>query len=349
MPISRRDFFRHSGEAALWTTLLAGLEAKAQEESQEPLAPGETDFASFWLQTFAPPSAPRRGESQPAPGSDVQFVHFGPKGPRYLADIALTPEDLASVSGDAMIDISPGCFRSGNAAGTSDSGFVDSAQLRFEVRQTMTLMGILPELAWVSAAAVSLVKKGAKMPSTQSLNFKTVAGENAINKIVLPGGTGSVLLNVSVANKPSPFLAALKELVTVAETVVPALGLPAISMPALIGFSAVCGKIEGHGKYLMSTKEPQDIVVTQGAWGTRRSKAVPFPPGDYLMYPFNHRAIVQPEFHDLTIEDGYLVNTKLDTSLTLAERAEQTAPGLTYVTMRVNVAPVPAAAPKTQG
>lgn len=342
MPISRRDFFRHSGETVLWTALLAGLEAGAQDETEEPLAPGETDFTEFWRQAFAPPSAPRRGEGKPAAGSEIQFVQFGPKGPRRVEEIAKTPSDLSPVAGDVMLDITPGRFRSGNSAGEGSQGeFVDTAQLRIDIRQTQAFQNILPMLAWASAAAVSLEKK-TKMPSIQGLDFKTVAGDSAISQILLPGGTGSFQLNVTVASKPSPFLKALQELVTVAESVVPVLGLPAISLPALMGFSLLCGKLEGRGRYLISTSEPQEIAVTQTAWPSHSSRALPFPPGDYLMYPFGQDALVLPEFKDLTIENGYLINGKLDPSLTATERAEKTAPGLTYVTMRVSASPIKA-------
>ncbi|HTZ89245.1 MAG TPA: hypothetical protein VMA71_02835 [Alloacidobacterium sp.] len=346
MPISRRDFFRHGGEAAVWTALLAGMQAQArgepaQDEPQEPLAPGETDLAAFWSQSFAPPSAPHRGESKPADGSEIEFVQFGPKGARRVQDIAKSPEDLSSLAGDVMLDVTPGRFRAGDPVGGSpEGGFIDAAQLRLDIHQTKSFLGVLPMLAWASAAAVSLDKKG-KPPSTQSLDFTTVAGEVAINKILLPGGTGSLQLNVFVANKPSPFLKVLQELATLAEAAIPALGLPAISVEALKGFSLVCGKLEGRGRFLISTPKPQEIAVTQNAWPARASKAMPFPPGDYLMYPIAHDNIVQPEFHDLAIESGFLVNSKLDSSLTLAERADKTAPGLTYVTIRVNVSPVP--------
>jgi hypothetical protein len=313
---------------------------------QEPLAPGETDFAEFWRQAFSPPSAPRRGEGAPAAGSEAQFVHFGPKGPQHVQDIAMTAEqDLPKLTGDVMLDITPGRYRAGASTSSAGSEVLSSAQLRLDVRQTLSFLGILPLAAWATAAAIAL-DKGGKLPSSQGLDFTTVAGQGAANKILLPGGMGSIQLNLSVANKPSPFLKVLDDLAKAAQKVVPilmpALGLPSISVVALEGFSIVCGKLEGRGKFLLSTAQPQEIVLTQDAWtgAERTAKAVAFPPGDYLMYPNAQTAILLPEFNDVSIESGYLINRKLDPKLTIDERAAQTAKGLTYVTLRVNASAV---------
>jgi hypothetical protein len=347
MPFSRREFFKQSSGVAGWIALLPSIQRSAQEQIQEPLASGETDLAEFWRQSFSPPSEVRRGESTPAPGSEVDFVHFGnkDKGPQYVQDIG--EEDLSPLKGDVVLELTPGRFRAGSAvSGNAVTDFANSAQLRIDIRQTKSFLGVLPKLAWASAAAISLDKTG-KLPSTQGLNFTTVAGEDAVTKVLLTGGSGALQLNLVVTKKPSPFLKALQELATVAEDAVPVLGLPAISIAALKGFSLVCGELEGRGKFLMSMRQPQEFAVTQDSWSARSAKATLFPPGDYLAYPTAQKIILQPEFHDLAIEGGYLINSKLDKSLSIRDRADQTAKGLTYLTMRTNLSAVsPAASEK---
>jgi hypothetical protein len=346
MTFSRREFFKQSGEAAAWIALLSSAQSIAQEPPQQPLTPaeGETDLVLYWQRFFSPPSATNerdRGPGAATPGSNVEFVQLGPKGLRHVEDIALTPEDLSPLKGDVMLDISPALFRSGNSVSGSEYQYMTSAQLRLEVQQAQSFLGLLPLLAWASVAAIFPDKAG-KLPSQQKLDFTAVAGDSATTKILLPGGAGKVALHVSIARKPPAILTVLKEVTDVAEIVMPVLGLPAISVPALGAFSALCARLEERGTFLMSSSRPQEIAVTQESWQVRPASAFPFPPGDYLMYPAAQKAILQPEFNDLTIESGYLINQKADKSLTLAERADQAVKGLTYVTMRVNVSSVSA-------
>jgi hypothetical protein len=296
----------------------------------------------YWTQFFnPPPSEAKRGQGAPAPGTNVEFLQLGPKGLRYADDIAATPDQLSSLGGDIMLDITPGQFRSGNSVSGTQPEYLNGAQLRLEIQQKKSFLGLLPILAWASVAAIKPDSSG-KLPPLQGLDFTSAVGESADSKILLPGGMGTVALNVSVAKKPSKFLAVLDELAKAAEAVMPALGLPAISKSALEGFTVVIGKLEGRGDFLMSTNPPQEIIVTQEAWSSRPAKAIAFPPGDYLMFPTTQKALLQAEFEDLTIESGYLINKKADPKLTVVERADLAAKGLTYVTMRINASAVSA-------
>lgn len=349
MPLTRRDFFKQTGGTSAWLAMLLALKARAQESGES--AEGQTDSVEYWQQFFEPPRhGVSRGADSPTAGSHVQFMHVGSAGLRYVEDIAQTPEQLSSLSGDVVLDISPGQFRSGNAVSgnASEMEFLHSAQLRFDVHQSQSFLGIVPTLAWVSLAAIFPNKAG-KLPGIQKLDFTPIDGASGANKILLPGGSGSVALHVSVQKKPSAFVTVLKELVTVGEGAMPVLGLPAISVPALRGFSSILARLEERTTFLMSTSPPAEIAVTQESWEGRSAKAIPFPPGDYVMFPSAHRALLQPEFHKLTVESGYLVNREADMSLPLAERAEQAARGLTYVTMHVNVSPVGVARSETGG
>jgi hypothetical protein len=343
MTLTRRGFLL-DGSAAVWIAALQSVPAIKQRGSQPFAHPDdETDSVAFWNQFFNPPKPAdeaNRGatpKAQPATaGSQVEYVHLGPDGLRYVQDIK--PDELANISGDVMLSVSPAQFRFGGE--TNAENFLHSAQLRFDIHQSHKFLDVLPVLAWTSLAAIFPEKSG-KLPPIQGLNFTSSTEESAVDKILLPAGMGTIAVNLSTAKKASTLYNILQAIAKDARVFTPVLGLPAISIVALEAFTALYAHIEQHTTFLMSSG-PASVVVTQDAWNSpdRPAQAMPFPPGDYLLYPKEHSVLIQPEFDKLTIENGYVVRSDGDKKIPIMERAAQAAKGVTYVTMRLSASEI---------
>jgi hypothetical protein len=350
MILSRRNLIERGTAAATWTAILHSAQALAQQvRSPAPVDAAETDSIAFWNQFFNLPrlaestnrGQPEQLQSLVAPvGSRVEYVHAGQNGLRYVQDIK--PEELSAISGDVMLSVSPGQFRFGNRPGgqVKLENYLHSAQLRLDIHQSQPFLNVLPFLAWTSLAAVFPDKSG-RLPSIQQLDFRSSAGESAVDKILLPGGMGTVAVNVSAAKRASLLYKVLQDVAKGAKVLNPVLGLPAISLSALQAFTVLYAQIEEHTTFLLSSV-PIHVAVTREAWDSvdRPAQAIPFPPGDYLLYPKGQADLIRPEFERLTIESGYLLNRDADKSLPITDRAEQAAKGLTYVTMHLRIAEV---------
>jgi hypothetical protein len=347
MALSRREMLKNVPATAAWLAAFSSARAIAQQSTAA--AEGETNSVAFWDQFFE--SKPqgdvttrglgRQSHSSPAPaGSQVEYVHLGPRGLRYVQDIA--PQELAPINGDVLLSVSPAQFRLGHHSehGGGTDEYLHSAQLRFDIHQSQGFLNVLPLLAWTSLAAVFPAKSG-RLPSIQQLNFTSPSGESAVDKVLLPGGSGKFAVNVSAAKKSSVLYTVLQDIAQGARVLNPILGLPAISIAALQAFTALYAEIEQRTTFLMSSA-PVHVAVTQDAWNSsdRPAQAVPLPPGDYLLFPKDQAEIIRPEFDKLTLENGYVVTTSADKGLPIPDRAEQAVKGLTYITMRLSVSEV---------
>lgn len=354
MLLSRREVLKSAPAAVAWMAALSSARASAQQPSQLTVAPpeGNTNSVAFWDSFFNQKPAggvtsrglKLGGESQPPvapPGSEVEYVHLGPRGLRYVQDVR--PDELAPINGDVLLSVSPAQFRLGrhSEGGDKSDEYLHSAQLRFDIHQSQGFLNVLPLLAWTSLAAIFPGKAGT-LPPIQQLNFTSPSGESAVNKVLLPAGMGKFAVNVSAAKKTSVLYTVLKDIADGARVLNPILGLPAISIAALQAFTALYAEIEQRTTFLMSSA-PVHVAVTQDSWDSpdRPAQAVPMPPGDYLLYPKKQADLIRPEFDKLTLENGYLVPSSADKSLPIPDRAEQAARGLTYITMRLSVSEVP--------
>jgi hypothetical protein len=348
MTITRRDAIIKGSAAALWTAALTNSRAPAQQRSRSAAVPSGDgiDSVAFWNQFFHPPALSEgtvrggssQGKAQPAtPGSQVEYVQLGPDGLRYVQDIK--PEELTNIGGDVMVSVSPAQFRFGSRSTGNASEYLHSAQLRFDIHQSQRFLNVLPLLAWTSLAAIFPDKSG-KLPSIQQLDFTSSEGESAVDKVLLPGGMGTIAVNLSTAKKASTLYTVLQGIAKESRVLMPVLGLPAISVIALEAFTALYAQIEQHTTFLLSSG-PTNIVVTQDAWNSadRPAQVAAFVSGDYLLYPKEQADIIRPHFGSLTIENGYVVDTDADKSLLITERADRAVAGLTYVTMRLSVSP----------
>ena len=349
MKRSRRDFLKTSSTAIAWMAGLRSAYANASQVSSSLVGnTGDTDSVAFWDQFFNPPKPSEgtvrggsRGQAKAAtPGSQIEYVHLGPSGLRYVQDIK--PEELSPLGGDVMLSVSPAQFHFGTGDSSKDRSdkFLHSAQLRFDIHQSQRFLDALPLLAWTSLAAI-FPEKGDKLPTLQKLDFITPSGDSAVDKILLPAGMGTVAVNVSTVKKASTLYTVLQDVAKAAKVLTPVLGLPAISLVALEAFTYFYAQVEQHTTFLLSSG-PASVAVTQDAWNSpdRAAQALPFPPGDYLLYPKEHAALIKPEFDKLTIENGYAVRTDADHNLPITDRAEQAAKGVTYVTMHLSVSKV---------
>jgi hypothetical protein len=148
-------------------------------------------------------------------------------------------------------------------------------------------------------------------------------------------------VNISKAAESSMFVKALNVMMNGAKMIVPMVTLPAISVPAISTFSQVMAAWEDRTRFLLNGN-PTTAVATQQALGDNglQARHICLLSGDYLMVPQRHVAELAKEMPNLQLDGGYLVHKEADTNLPLQNRAENTLPGITYATMRLNVKPV---------
>jgi hypothetical protein len=172
-----------SSAVGLWCSALQSIDTISATHAA---ASGETDSVAFWNQFFSdsrPADTTNRGpDEQPKelvapPGTQIEYVHLGPNGLRYVQDVK--SDELPNLNGDAILTVSPAQFRYGRVAGSNR--FLHSAQLRFDIHQSQQFWNVLPVLAWTSLAAIFPDKSG-KLPPIQQLNFSSNSDRTVLRR-----------------------------------------------------------------------------------------------------------------------------------------------------------------------
>jgi hypothetical protein len=370
MAVDRRTFFSQmlgagacSGLAAILPAdLLAQADAHA---SRGTAGSGQLDNTSasyeFW-KTFLDPVNPNvpgskgGGEKKPKLADQNRVPHFFHYSAGHGIRLAesLTDVDLPDIPGDVLVNIAPGAFKVG---GDDEKELVKerSAHLRLDFIQTKSYMNVLPVMAW-SALAALFSDKANKLPTLQQLQFKSsdsspsgsFGSVSGANRILLPAGRGKIALNASIAKQESLFHKFLSNTIKVAKMVAPLVSMPAISIPALAIFTDLYGQLQQIPQFLLNSP-PHDVAVTKSAIDDPDLEEgfLRLAPGEFVVVPEAHAAMVSKEMNNLHVVSGYLVRKDADPNLPVLQRAAAALPGVTYVVMKVTVtkAPDPSSTP----
>ena len=314
-------------------------EALSHALEQAQAQDGAGNSADFWS-TFTDTQTHARGLFHKAPGTDsdrqVNFLHYSESNLVYSENIK--PDQLPDYPGDVSANISVGGIR----LSTEDRAkFNDtkSAQLRIDMMQGQRMYNLLDPLAWMALATVSPTKAG-QLPPLENLKFNPGTSMQNMSNIVLPGGVANLAVNVSMMHKMSPFLTVINALAGDASQLAPILGLPAISVTALQGFSKFYGYLENRTTFLFQARPTAAFATQTAAREANTSIGMNLPEGDYILVPQAHTDDLKPYIDKLTLSNGYLVAKDDKGTSSVYARAEQTKPDISYVTMHVAIKPI---------
>lgn len=358
MNASRRNFFKD----LMFSGSLAGFFAArpsaaevllhALQADDDAPPPGEHDSKNFWSNFVAASEQPSSGvHSRGLFGShkastgaadlnrQIDWLQYDPaKGLRYAS--AIDASELAEYPAETDItaSVNVGGFR---MAGEDQANFekLQSAQLRIDVLQQKSLLNLLDPMAWTCLAALYPDKAG-QLPPLQNLNFDPGSSWEKMQKIILPGGSGQVAVNVSMAHKESTFVSVLKNINSEIGRFAPILGLPAISTTALNSFCTLYGSLEQRTTFLLNGF-PQQAYVTRGSRAAATTSAgLNVVEGDYVLVPHVYASQLEPYFDKLELRQGFLVAKGTSTNSSIYDLAGKLNPDITYVTANIKLAPV---------
>lgn len=340
MTISRRTFLGELAASGALGGLLAKPETAAALSAalDDTTQPGEGNAADFWGSFMAKAPHERGLLGHKLPGTDadrqVNFLHFdADKGLRYADQI--DANELPDYPGDVAVSMTVGGIRL-SSEDRAKFEQLQSAQLRIDMLQGEQMFGMIDPLAWMALAAI-FPDEGGKLPPLQNLSFDPSSTANNMQKIVLPGGYGHVAVNVSMVHKASAFWTVINTLVTDASHIAPVLGLPAISVTALTGFSKLYGVLANRSTFLFQAR-PQPAYATQAAREKANSTiGMNLPTGDYVLVPQSHTDDLKPYLDKMKLANGYMVPKDAPASDSTYESAEKAQPDISYITMHMSV------------
>lgn len=344
MPIDRRLFLDQILAAAALSSLLPE-NASAQPPARTPSTPppGTHDSINFWNQFY---DTQRAGPPKlAAPEREVRFLYHGSNGLAYTSDIPKT--SLLDHPGDVSVTLNLGQFRPAKEDQIAFKS-LQSSSLRVDCVQTRPMMNLFAPLAWASLASLFPDKQG-KLPSLQTLGFQTTGSSSPENKVTLPGGLGKLAVNISMVRKESMVHKVLTEAQTIAGITAPFFAFPAISIPALKAITTIYSALEQHTAFLLNSPLVMTVATQQALDDeTRTPQYLPLVSGDYVLVPQAHVDELGKNLDKLDLTQGYLVDKSAPSSQPPETRAANAIPNVTYVTLRVVVAPLAgsSAAPK---
>src|ERR1700759_3566793 len=239
MAMTRRALAKQLVGAGGISALLARpgvAEALSEALQQSADAPADGNSAAFWG-SFTDPQPHARNMFHKSPGTDsdrqVNFLHYSDAGLRYAEQIE--PAELPDILGDVSASVNVGGVRL-SKEDREKFAQLKSAQLRIDLLQGQRMYNMIDPLAWMALAAI-FPDKGGSLPSLQNLSFDPAGSMQKMAPIGVPGGLAHLAVNVSMLHRESPFLAVLNNFAIAGTKLAPILGMPAISVTALTGFS----------------------------------------------------------------------------------------------------------------
>jgi hypothetical protein len=358
MASSRRDFFKD----LLFTGSLGGLLSarpgiaekliSALSNNDDVPPTGEHNSKDFWSNFVTQAETPSNGvHSRGLFGShkettgaadlnrQIDWLQYDPnQGLRYAS--AVDASELLEYPDDTDItaSVNVGGFRMANE---DQQNFekLQSAQLRIDVLQRKSLLNLLDPMAWTCLAALYPDKSG-QLPPLQDLSFDPGAAWDKMQKIILPGGSGQLAVNVSMAHRESAFVSVLKTINSEVGRFAPILGLPAISTTALSSFCTLYGSLEQRTTFLLNGF-PQQAYTTRGARASANTSAgLNLIPGDYVLVPHAYAAQLEPYFQKVELRQGFLVPKGSSANSSIYDLAGKFTPDVTYVTANLKLSPV---------
>lgn len=340
MVMTRRALAKQMVGAGGMAALLAhpgvadALSAAYQENAA---APGNS--AAFWS-SFTDPQPQARNMFHKSPGTDsdrqVNFLHYSDAGLRYSEQIEST--ELPDILGDVSASVNVGGVRL-SKEDREKFAQLKSAQLRIDLLQGQRMYNMIDPLAWMALAAI-FPDKGGSLPSLQNLSFDPASSMQNMSQIVLPGGLAHLAVNVSMMHRESPFFSILNTLAQDTSKLAPILGLPAISVTALTGFSKLYGVLENRTTFLFQAR-PTVAYTTQSSRAAGNTTiGMNLPAGDYVLVPQAHTDDLKPYLDKLKLVNGYLVSKDAPSTSSVYEQAQNAAPDISYLTMNVGIKPI---------
>jgi hypothetical protein len=350
MTVSRRNFLADASALAMIAALVPEL-AAGQSPGAFTNTPGAFstedlphDSFSFWNGYFdsVNPYSKNYGvkafsrgpaDQLPDPQAQTQYLHYDGdnKRLRYASDIRR--DELLDHDGDVAVSIALAQFRPG--AGESN---LKASQLRVDATQVHPFVNIITPLAWSAIASVS--PNNAGKVSLDSLGFRSPQATQGTSKILLTEGTGKLAVNISRAAAQSMFVKALNIMIQGAKIAAPIVSLPAISVPALSTFTEALSYWEDRTRFVMAGNLTHAVATQQALDDPDREPSyIGLKTGDYLMVPQRHVDELAKALPNLDLIQGYLIPKDADPNLPLAERADNSVPGITYASMHITVQP----------
>lgn len=337
---ARREFLTGLAAVAGLPAVTPALSAAAELFEQGGAATGadrtNVEFWNSFLDNRAAPLAQvparTRGED---PGREPFFFHQTTNGLIPAVDIPIA--ELVS-DGDVSVTVNMSRFRPSNEDRSSFEKF-QSAQLRLDFLQDVSLVEVLDTLAWTVVASLTATKEK-KLPPIQELSFDPGTAWKKVQNVLLPKGQGRWALNL-FTQRPDPlWQRILQTSITQIGRWAPLIGLGAISQTGLQSFNQFYGAWHNQPEYLFKST-PVSIFATGGAFkGNPTVRAMPLRTGSYVLVPIAHAAEMRNAVvRDLEVKQGMLVPRGTESAL-VWEAAKTTVPNVTYATLDVLVKPV---------
>jgi hypothetical protein len=364
MSASRRDFLQNAlmsgGLAPFLGTasgrrLLDGLLKAAPQGvgSNSGQALGAHDSEKFWSSFGASvaPSSDSSGRTRglfskkkPDAGvgaldRQIDFFNYDPVRKTMRFATSIEPKEMLDYHGDIQASLSVNGFRA-SAEDRSQFQQLQSAQLRIDVVQTKSLMqDLLDPMAWTSLATMFPDSSGS-LPPMQNLSFDPGAASRGMKQVILPGGSGQWAVNLSMAHKQSAFVGILQTITGAVGKFAPIVGLPAISVEALQGFSDLYGRFEQRTTFLLNSFPQLGFATQQARSAAATEQGFNLVPGDYILVPHAYTAQLIPHLDDLELRQGYLVPKGSPTNTSIIDLALPLKPDITYLSATIGLKPI---------
>jgi hypothetical protein len=370
MTASRRDFLENALMGGALAPLLGtpkgsrlfgGMMAAAGQADAMSTGPaqGAHDSEKFWSSFGASVNPPvessnrTRGlfsKKKPDTGAgalnrQIDFFHYDTKNNTMRFATSIEPKELLDYHGDVTASLAVNGFRMAQEDRTQFQQ-LQSAQLRIDVVQNKSLMqNILDPMAWTSLASLFPDSSGS-LPPMQNLSFDPGAASQKMKQVILPGGSGQWAVNLSMAHKQSTFCSVLQTLTGALGKFAPIIGLPAISVEALQGFSSLYGAFEQRTTFLINSFPQLAFATQQARQAAETQQGVNLVPGDYILVPHMYTDQLKPHLDDVELRQGYLVPKGSPTNTSIIDLALALKPDITYLSATFGLKPI---MPATEG
>ena len=342
MAMTRRALAKQMVGAGGMAALLAHpgvAEALSAAYQENTATPADGNSAAFWG-SFTDPQPHARNMFHKSPGTDsdrqVNFLHYSDAGMRYSEQIESS--ELPDIVGDVSASVNVGGVRL-SKEDREKFAQLKSAQLRIDLLQGQRMYNMIDPLAWMALAAI-FPDKGGSLPSLQNLSFDPASSMQNMSQIVLPGGLAHLAVNVSMMHRESPFFSILNTLAQDTAKLAPILGLPAISVTALTGFSKLYGILENRTTFLFQARPTIAYTTQSSRTAGNTTIGMNLPAGDYVLVPQAHTDDLKPYLDKLKLVNGYLVSKDAPSTSSVYEQAQNAAPDISYLTMNVGIKPI---------
>jgi hypothetical protein len=269
----------------------------------------------------------------------VDFFQYDPKAMNMRFATTIAPTELIDYEGDVTASLAVNGFRMAQEDRAQFQS-LQSAQLRIDVVQEKSLLqDLLDPMAWTSLASLFPDSSGS-VPPLQNLSFDPGAASAKMKQVVLPGGSGQWAVNLSMVHKESAFGSALQTIVGAVGKFAPIVGLPAISVEALQGFSSMYGVFEQRTTFLLNSFPQLAFTTQQARKAANTQQGVNLVAGDYVLVPHAYTAELMPYLDKLELRQGYLVPKGSPTNVSVIDLALALKPDITYLSATFGVSPI---------